>query len=137
MKGVFGCVAIDLFFPFFGLFGWVGWLSVLQQSPRAVCCGSEPIEPARGLLSGKGVGRLMGLSLSRTPIVNDFLEFEFSAAVVARWRALIRHCHRIRRLQRVWGVLGGFLHYQVPARLRDRLLATWPQSVPPLALTNV
>ncbi len=79
----------------------------------------------------------MGIGRSRRLNANvDEGLLKFRAEIVARWCALIRHCHRIRRLQRIWGVLGGFLRYQVPARLRDRLLAVWPQSVPPLALAN-
>ncbi len=81
---------------------------------------------------------LMGLACSRHRLLENAEHQiqEFKAEIVARWCALIRHCHRIRRLQRIWGVLGGFLRYQVPAGLRDRLLATWPQSVPPLALAG-
>ncbi len=78
----------------------------------------------------------MGLGCSRRTTLENLLEFECRAEVVARWCALIKHCHRIRRLQRIWDVLGGFLRWQVPTRLRDKLLVTWPQSVPPLALTG-
>ena len=43
-----------------------------------------------------------------------------STAAEARWGAIVRHLRRLRRLQRLWGQLGG--HIQVyPAALRDRL----------------
>ena len=43
----------------------------------------------------------------------------------ARWRSIVRAIQRIRRLQRIWGVLGGFLQ-EFPAELRGRLRETFP-----------
>ena len=42
------------------------------------------------------------------------------------WRRIIRHLLRVRSLQRLWGVLGGFLRTQFPASLRDRLREVYP-----------
>ncbi len=80
----------------------------------------------------------MGLCRSRQLLVDEAEDqvLEFKAVVVERWRSHTRHCHRVRRLQRIWGVLGAFLRHQVLPSLRGRLLAVWPQSVPPLALTD-
>jgi hypothetical protein len=39
----------------------------------------------------------------------------------SRWRRLLRSLFRIRRLHRIWGVLGGHLRVAWPAALRDRL----------------
>ncbi len=50
-------------------------------------------------------------------------EFEEQPSVpVRRWRRLVRSLQRIRRLQRIWGLLGGFLR-AIPGSLRDRLRA--------------
>ena len=46
-------------------------------------------------------------------------------AVFTRWRRIVRSLHRIRRLQRIWGHLGGFLR-DIPGNLRDRLRAVDP-----------
>ena len=43
------------------------------------------------------------------------------APAVSRWRRMVRSLFRIRRLQRIWGVLGGHLRVARPAALRDRL----------------
>ena len=43
------------------------------------------------------------------------------APAVSRWRRVLRSLFRIRRLQRIWGVLGGHLRATWPAALRDRL----------------
>ena len=109
----------------------------MKQSPEWQFACSEPRSSPGCVDWGSGRAAHGPLQLHRRQIFGNLQEFDYRAEVVARWRALIQHCHRVRRLQRIWGVLGGFLRCQVPASLRDRLLATWPQSVPPLALTNV
>ena len=48
------------------------------------------------------------------------------SAAVARWRALLLHLWRIRRLQRLFGQLGNFLRCEVSACVRDRLRAVYP-----------
>ena len=56
-------------------------------------------------------------------LITDFLlidEEEPNTAEQA-WRRIIRHLLRVRSLQRLWGVLGGFLRTQFPATLRDSL----------------
>ncbi len=40
---------------------------------------------------------------------------------LSRWRRVLRSLQRIRRLQRIWGVLGGRLRAAWPPALRDRL----------------
>jgi hypothetical protein len=40
---------------------------------------------------------------------------------LSRWRRVLRSLQRIRRLQRIWGVLGGHLRTTWPPALRDRL----------------
>jgi len=45
--------------------------------------------------------------------------------VVGRWARVVRAALRVRRLQRIWGILGQFLQ-SFPAELRDRLRTIWP-----------
>ena len=45
---------------------------------------------------------------------------------IAVWRRLVRSLHRIRRLQRIWGLLGQFLQ-TFPKGLRDQLLDKFPK----------
>lgn len=45
---------------------------------------------------------------------------------IAVWRRLVRSLHRIRRLQRIWGLLGQFLQ-TFPKGLRDQLLDKYPK----------
>ena len=45
--------------------------------------------------------------------------------VVERWARVVRSALRVRRLQRIWGILGQFLQ-TFPAELRDRLRTIWP-----------
>ena len=45
---------------------------------------------------------------------------EQSPETVQSWRRVVRSLHRLRRLQRYWGLLGGVLR-AIPASLRDRL----------------
>ena len=47
----------------------------------------------------------------------------------ARWRRLVRALQRIRRLQRLWGLLGWFLQ-SFPPELRDRLRDSFPKEPP-------
>ena len=57
------------------------------------------------------------------------LEEELAAAEAARtavWRRLVRSLHRIRRLQRIWGLLGQFLQ-TFPSGLRQQLLDKYPK----------
>ena len=57
------------------------------------------------------------------------LEEELAAAGAARiaaWERLVRALHRIRRLQRIWGLLGQFLQ-TFPSGLRQRLLDKYPK----------
>ena len=42
------------------------------------------------------------------------------------WRQLIKALQRIRRLQRIWGLLGSHLQRAYPASLRDRLREVFP-----------
>eukprot|EP00972_Heterocapsa_arctica_P042579 6276160-Heterocapsa_arctica.AAC.1 len=46
-------------------------------------------------------------------------------SVIDRWRRLVRHLLRLRRLQRLLGYLGQHLQ-RYPASLRLRLRQTWP-----------
>ena len=43
-----------------------------------------------------------------------------ASAAALRWLRVVRSIQRIRRLQRIWGHLGGFLQ-TFPSELRDRL----------------
>ena len=45
---------------------------------------------------------------------------------IAVWRRLVRSLHRIRRLQRIWGLLGQFLQ-TFPSELRKSLLDQYPK----------
>ena len=45
--------------------------------------------------------------------------------VLERWRPIVRHCRRVRRLQRLWGNIGQALQ-AYPEGLRARLLHTHP-----------
>ena len=57
-------------------------------------------------------------------LITDFLLIDEEDVPTTReqeWRRIIRHLLRVRSLQRLWGVLGGFLRTQFPASLRDRL----------------
>ena len=57
----------------------------------------------------------------------EFIEpEETTSAATSRWRRLLRHLLRVRRLQRLWGHLGGFLRTQFPSTLRDRLRDAYP-----------
>ena len=49
-----------------------------------------------------------------------------AGSVVAAWGRLVRALHRIRRLQRIWGLLGQFLQ-SFPKELRDQLLDKYPK----------
>ena len=49
-----------------------------------------------------------------------------SEIAVAAWRRLVRALYRIRRLQRIWGLLGQFLQ-TFPKGLRDQLLDKFPK----------
>ena len=40
---------------------------------------------------------------------------------LSRWRRVLRSLQHIRRLQRIWGVLGGHLRAAWPPALHDRL----------------
>ena len=42
---------------------------------------------------------------ARDPIAED----DYNEIVVLRWGMIVRHLHRIRRLQRFFGILGVFL----------------------------
>ena len=61
-------------------------------------------------------------------LITDFLLIDEEVPTTAeqRWRAVVRHLLRVRSLQRLWGVLGGFLRTQFPASLRDRLRDAYP-----------
>ena len=61
-------------------------------------------------------------------LITDFLLIDEEVPTTAeqRWRAVVRHLLRVRSLQRLWGVLGGFLRTQFPASLRDRLREVYP-----------
>ena len=48
------------------------------------------------------------------------------AARIAVWRRLVRSLYRIRRLQRIWGLLGQFLQ-TFPSELRKSLLDKFPK----------
>ena len=48
------------------------------------------------------------------------------AVRIAAWERLVRALHRIRRLQRIWGLLGQFLQ-GFPSGLRQRLLDKYPK----------
>ena len=50
-------------------------------------------------------------------------------AAQQRWTRLVRKALRIRRLQRIWGYLGGYLR-GLPASLRERLTLLWPNGRP-------
>ena len=52
-----------------------------------------------------------------------------TTAAVRRWTRLVRHALRVRRLQRIWGLLGGFLR-GFPATLRERLQLVYPTGHP-------
>jgi hypothetical protein len=52
-----------------------------------------------------------------------------TSAAAQRWRRITRALQRIRRLQRIWGLLGSFLQ-TFPPELRDRLRAVYPQPAP-------
>ena len=54
-------------------------------------------------------------------VVLDLEPEPAATPVVSRWRKVLRSLFRIRRLQRIWGVLGGHLRVAWPAALRDRL----------------
>ena len=49
-----------------------------------------------------------------------------SEIAVAAWRRLVCALHRIRRLQRIWGLLGQFLQ-TFPSGLRQQLLDKYPK----------
>ena len=49
-----------------------------------------------------------------------------SEIAVAAWRRLVRALHRIRRLQRIWGLLRQFLQ-SFPSGLRQQLLDKYPK----------
>ena len=49
-----------------------------------------------------------------------------AAAVTVRWRKLLLHLWRVRRLQRLFGQVGNFLKASFPASLRDRLRGIYP-----------
>ncbi len=61
-------------------------------------------------------------------LISDFLLIDEEEPNTAeqRWRAVVRHLLRVRSLQRLWGVLGGFLRTQFPGSLRDRLREIYP-----------
>ena len=62
-------------------------------------------------------------------LITDLLlidEEEVPTTPEQAWRRIIRHLLRVRSLQRLWGVLGGFLRTQFPASLRDRLREVYP-----------
>ena len=40
---------------------------------------------------------------------------------LGRWRRLVRWLFRIRRLQRIWGLLGNFLKEVAPKKLRNNI----------------
>ena len=40
---------------------------------------------------------------------------------LGRWRWLVRWLFRIRRLQRIWGLLGNFLKEVAPKKLRNNI----------------
>ena len=48
------------------------------------------------------------------------------AVRIAAWRRLVRSLQRIRRLQRIWGLLGQFLQ-TFPSELRQSLLDNFPK----------
>ena len=56
-------------------------------------------------------------------LITDFLltDEEVPTTAEQRWRAVVRHLLRVRSLQRLWGVLGGFLRTHFPSTMRDRL----------------
>ena len=61
-------------------------------------------------------------------LITDFLLTDEEVPTIAeqRWRAVVRHLLRVRSLQRLWGVLGGFLCTQFRASSRDRLREVYP-----------
>ena len=54
-------------------------------------------------------------------VVVDLEPEPTAAPAVSRWRRVLRSLFRIRRLQRIWGVLGGHLCVVWPAAPRDCL----------------
>ena len=51
------------------------------------------------------------------------------SAAALRWRRIVRALQRVRRLQRLWGLLGSFLQ-TLPTELRDRLRSVYPTAAP-------
>ncbi len=69
------------------------------------------------------------VNMAAEQLIQDFLlddETEVPTTAEQRWRAVVRHLLRVRSLQRLWGVLGGFLRTQFPASLKDRLHEVYP-----------
>ena len=60
---------------------------------------------------------VLGLSLC---CPNRFEPVPDPADAIRRWERTVRHCRRIRQLQRLWGYLGQQLN-EIPASLRQRL----------------
>ena len=67
------------------------------------------------------------VDVAEGPQLNLAEELAAAGAVrIAVWRRLVRSLHRIRRLQRIWGLLGQFLQ-SFPKGLRDQLLDKYPK----------
>ena len=68
----------------------------------------------------------MGLLLSCQRRLKDI-----SVRVLAKWVRLLRHSQRVRKLQRIRGVLGPFLRDRYSSDFKRSLLTTWPQLTAP------
>ena len=83
--------------------------------------GPQPLSSIRDKNTLHGSGA-MAHADPRQLLVNT-PEPEDSTPAVLRWRRLVSALFRIRRLQRIWGSLGGFLQ-TVNSDLRRRLQAS-------------
>ena len=51
--------------------------------------------------------------------------------VLKRWVHLIKKSRRVRKLQRIWGILGPFLRDRYSKAFKTHLLAIWPEIAAP------
>ena len=87
---------------------------------------------AKGKDKGKGKDHLawsgdcqgMGLGCSRR------LK-EISVGVLKRWIRLIKSTRKVRKLQRLWGIIGPFIRDRYSKAFKQSLLAAYPEISPP------
>ena len=88
---------------------------------QAVCERKALVRVAR---AGSGSASTARAGDPDVPAEEPGTESPLSAAAL-RWRRVVRAIQRVRRLQRLWGLLGGFLQ-TFPSELRDKLRDVYP-----------